>query len=150
MPPVLLKNALAKSDPLQAGVRTRLRALTSSDRQLILSSQHKRVGDSLDLDKAGRADHPNKNRWDYLLSVPDASQIVGLEPHSARDSEVSVVIAKKNWAMGYLVSRLPMHKVARWFWVTHGNVGFSRMDKSVRRLDQHGIKFSGRLLRSLD
>jgi hypothetical protein len=76
-------------------------------------------------------------------------EIVGLEPHTAKDSEIKVVIAKKKLAIQYLRDHLqPQFRVARWFWVTQGNVGFSKMERARRILDQNGISFAGRLLQT--
>ncbi len=130
--------------------RTLSRALKTTI-QLIADSQHTRVGDSLDLDAASRDEHPNDHRWDYLLSVPDAGRIVGVEPHTARDQEIRVVIAKRQAAVAYLANHLRSgQRVDAWFWVTRGKVGFGVMERARRRLDEAGIAFAGRRLESLD
>ncbi len=148
---VLLSNALVPESRLKDHVRTGLSALKTRDVNLIAETERPKVGDSIDLDSATRDESPSDNRWDYLLSVPTVSHIVGLEPHSARDSEVSVVIAKKKHAMTYLRDHLPpKHAVTRWIWVTHGKVRFTKMERARRQLDQNGIAFEGRLLKSLD
>ena len=109
------------------------------------------VGDSLDLDEASREEFPQDNRWDYLLSVPEMEKIVGLEPHSAKDDQVSVVIKKKKNAESYLLSHLKVGvKIANWYWVSRGKVTFSRMDRVRRSLDQNGIEFRGRQLRTFE
>ena len=146
---MLISSVLIPTSSLHGKVRDGLRALLARDRNLIEGAERQRVGDSLDLDDASRVEFPNENRWDYLLSVPTISQIIGIEPHSARDAEISVVIAKKQNAVNYLRDHLrPGNRVAKWFWVSHGSVGFSRMDRMRRLLDQNGIAFEGRMLRS--
>jgi hypothetical protein len=101
------------------------------------------------LDAASQSDCPEANRWDYILSVPDLTQIVGVEPHAAKDSEISVVIAKKKHAEEYLRQHLQDGcRVTKWYWVSHSKVSFSRMDRARRRLDQNGIMFAGRRLKS--
>ncbi len=128
-----------------------MQAIQRADVQLIADSQRARIGDSLDLDAASHNEHPNDHRWDYLLSVPDAGRLVGVEPHTASDHEIAVVIAKKNAALDYLTDHLRRgQRVDAWFWVTRGQVGFGKMDRARRRLDQAGIAFAGRQLRSLD
>lgn len=149
-PRVLLRTALLETSGLRPHVMKGLDALKDADVTLIHEPERPRVGDSLDLDTATAAELPDAHRWDYLLSVPGRSRIVALEPHSAKDSEISVVIAKKRSAVAYLRDHLPpKHRVASWFWVTHGKVSFSKMEKARRRLDQAGISFEGRTLRSL-
>ncbi len=126
-------------------------ALLRRDVELIHKDARSFVGDSLDLDAAAREEFPEDNRWDYLLSLPEMEKIVGLEPHSAKDDLVSVVIRKKKNAESYLRNHLKSGvKVANWFWVSHGKVSFSRMDPVRRRLDQNGIEFRGRQLRTFE
>jgi hypothetical protein len=141
----LLRGALQPASPLCEHVRDGTGALGKRDLSLIAEPDRARVGDSLDLDEATRSQYPADPRWDYLLSVPDQAQIVALEPHSARQSEVSSVIAKKKWAMKILRDHLDArHGVSRWLWATAGKVSFSRMDREIRRLNQNGIEFVGR------
>lgn len=148
--PVTITNALCQGSSLRAGVRRNLGALIKRDLHLIEERERVRVADSLDLDSATTAECPNANRWDYLLSVPDAGRVVGLEPHSAGDSDIKVVIRKKQWAEVYLRGHLRQeHRVSRWYWVSHGRVTFSRMERARRELDGNGIEFVGRTLRSL-
>jgi hypothetical protein len=121
---------------------------TNVDVKLIAEDQRSRIGDSLNLDAATKDEHPEANRWDYIVSIPDLSECAGIEPHSAKDSEISVVIAKKKHATEYLRDHLQNgHRITRWFWVTRGTVSFSKMDRARRRLDQNGIAFVGRSLR---
>ncbi len=144
-----LKTALRSASPLQRYVRDGAAAIAKADLRLVAEGERARIGDSLNLDAASRDELPQLHRWDYIVSVPDLAQLVGLEPHAAKDSEVSVVIAKKQQAAVYLRSHLEDgRRVTRWFWVTSGPVGFSRMDRARRRLDQNGIAFVGRQLRS--
>ena len=148
---MLLSTALQAGSALRDQVADGLGAFATKDVQLIAESERTKVGDSLDLDEACRNEHPEANRWDYLVSVPASTRIVGLEPHTAKDSEISVVIAKKKQAVTYLRNHLPpKHRVANWIWVTHGKVGFTGTERARRRLDQEGIVFAGRVLRSFD
>jgi hypothetical protein len=134
---------------LRNHLKSGVKAFAPADARLIAPIARTQIGDSIDLDAAARDEFPEANRWDYVLSVPAMSQIVAIEPHSAKDSEVSVVIAKKKHAVDYLRAHLQDgYRVARWLWVSHGPVGFSRMERARRRLDQHGIEFAGRLLRT--
>ncbi len=144
-----LAKALLPASSLRARVETGLGAIEAGDRALIAGPERPRVGDSLNLDEAMREERPDEHRWDYLLSVPAASRLVGLEPHTSRDAEIRVVIAKKKNAVAYLRDHLPpKHRVSEWVWVTHGRVGFASTGKARRRLDQNGIRFT-RVLRSL-
>jgi hypothetical protein len=143
-----LKAALNEASHLRDLVQTGMAAFAGVDVKLIAEDQRSRIGDSLDLDAAAKDEYPETNRWDYIVSMPDLDEIVGIEPHSAKDSEISVVIAKKKHATEYLRSHLQHgYRVTKWFWVSHGNVSFSRMDRARRRLDQNGIEFAGRMLR---
>ena len=142
-----LRVALRDTSSLRAHVKDGMGAFAEADRRSVAEAERSRIGDSLDLDAATRDEFPQANRWDYVLSIPDLSQIVGIEPHTAKDSEIGVVIAKRQHAVACLRQHLrDGYRVARWFWVSHGPVGFSRMDRARRRLDQNGIAFVGRVL----
>jgi len=109
------------------------------------------IGDSLDLDAAAREECPQENRWDYLLGVEQSYRVIGIEPHAASEGQVTVIIAKRRWAVGFVRGHLKPGKfVADWYWVSSGRVGFQDTTRERRRLDQNGIKFVGRLLRLKD
>lgn len=145
-----MRDALLDRSALVALLRDGVGALLSADARLIAESERSKIGDSLDLDAASRDEYPNHHRWDYVLSVSSTGKLIGLEPHSGKDSEISVVIAKKQHAVTYLRAHLRQgHHVTQWYWVSHGAVTFSRMDAARRRLDQAGITFVGRSLIAL-
>jgi len=127
-----------------------MRAFANAHSNLIAENQRARIGDSLDLDAASKDEHPGENRWDYIISIPDLQEFAGVEPHSAKDCEISVVVLKKKRSTEYLRDHLQDgYRITRWFWVTEGSVSFSKMDRARRRLDQNGIEFVGRMLRTL-
>jgi hypothetical protein len=141
--------ALRTTSALRPNVQAGLGALTAAHRSLIYTSQRRRVVDSIDLDAAARPAFPDANRWDYIMSVPDVRAIVGLEPHPAKDGEIRVIIAKKQQAQTYLKAHLQAsRRVTKWIWVTKGRVGFSRSERARKLLDQNGITFGGRLVRT--
>lgn len=145
---ITLRDCLLDTSSLLSDVREGASAIRSSDIKLIAESERDKIADSIDLDSAMREEHPNLHRWDYIASVPVVDKLVAIEPHSATDSEVAVVIAKKKSAQEYLKTHFNKgHKVSNWYWVSHGRVGFSKMDKARRQLDQHGIEFVGHFVR---
>lgn len=146
----LLKSAFQETSHLRAHIETGLHALSQRDVRLVAESERSKVGDSIDLDAATRAEFPEAHRWDYVISLPASSQLVGIEPHAARESEISVVVAKKRHALEYLKNHLRAgYSIAKWFWVSHKSVHFSRMEPAQRRLNQNGITFVGRNLKKL-
>jgi len=123
--------------------------------QAVEGSHHKHLdatirgdfADSLDLDKAMQPGHEQENRWDYLLGHLPSAAIVALEPHFAKHDQISTVIQKKEAARVQLRDHLkPGKRVARWLWVASGRVHFANTEKDVRRLDQKGIQFVGKVL----
>lgn len=139
--------ALRSGSSIATAVLTGMTALGKSDRKLIHESIRPEIGDGINLDEATRIAFPNQNRWDYVLSVPNRKLLIGVEPHSANDGELSVVIKKRNNAVDFLADQLkPGERVARWYWVTRGKVNFSNTEKARRALDQNGIRFVGRML----
>lgn len=147
---VTLRSALKGSSPLQSCVENGLDAFLAQDKSLIEKSERPRVVDSLDLDAATRAAFPDANRWDYILSISRSVEVIGIEPHTAKDSEISTVRRKKENAQTFLVGHLhSRYRVLRWYWVSHGRTQFSVMEKAQRQLAKSGIKYT-RVLKSLD
>jgi hypothetical protein len=142
---IRLLSAFRQGSQFPVAVRPGIGALRRKDIQVIRQSDRANVGDSLDLDAATRVEHPTENRWDYLLSVVPSSRLVGLEPHSAEDSEVAVVVRKKRNAVDILRDHLrPNVRIDEWIWAATGSVRFSRMERATRSLNQYGIRFAGR------
>jgi len=136
--------ALRDDSALHKGVRDRTGAVKTTHRSHLAENVRESFGDSLDLDAALQQDHPNENRWDYLLGHTPSGQVVGVEPHSAREDEITTVINKRRAALQQLVAHLkPRARVSRWIWVASGKVRFADTEKVRRRLDQNGITFAG-------
>jgi hypothetical protein len=147
----LLRNALRPESALLPAVVDGLGAFSPRHRALVAISERTKIGDSLDLDEALRRAFPNANRWDYVFSVPRSGKLIALEPHTARDAEISVLVAKKRHAMEQLRRNLrPQHAVSEWLWVSQGRTSFSSMERATRRLAQAGIKYLGRSVNRLD
>lgn len=103
--------------------------------------------DSLELDSALRGSYPSGNRWDNLLGHKDSLRVVGLEPHSAENSEVDTVIRKRQAAMRQLAGHLRDGKrVKMWFWVASGKIQCMPFDTKILKLSENGITFVGRAL----
>lgn len=90
-----------------------------------------------------------QNRWDYLLGHGAQDVVVGLEPHCAKDGEISTVIAKRRAALDQLRSHLRNGaKISAWYWVASGTVHFADTEKARRMLDQNGVQFVGKCLKA--
>lgn len=147
---VRLATALRPNSTLHQALKPGIQAFTDAHRDHILPGDRSKLGDSIDLDEACRVEYPQANRWDYIFSAPELNKLLALEPHSPKDSEVGVLIAKREHARMYLRSHLQTpHKVSHWFWVSDGKVRFSQMDRIRRILDQNGIVWAGRCLKAL-
>lgn len=140
-----LRGALRADSQLQRDVKTGLGALR--DTSTLHEDIRRDFADSLDLDSALQAAHPNDPRWDYLLGHAPSRTLIGVEVHPATSGEVTVIIAKKQAAQCQLQRHLRDGKtVARWIWVASGAVAMLDIDKARRRLDQNGVAFAGREL----
>lgn len=139
-----LRSALSGST-LQSHVQRGLQAVESKDHRYFEATSRKNAVDSLDLDDALRTEHPTTNRWDYIVS--SATQLMGVEPHSAKNREVSVVVRKKRWAVQVLQAHLRTGTVIDpWYWV--GRDRFHNKNTKVeRQLKQAGITFRDKPLR---
>jgi hypothetical protein len=144
-----VRAALSPASSLQARVEDGLGAMENDHHGYIEKSLRAEFADSLNLDEAMGAGHAQENRWDYLLGHGPTTAVVALEPHSARQDEVSTVIAKRTAARDQLRPHLkPNARIAAWLWVASGRVHFADTEKARLRLDQNGIQFVGkRLLR---
>jgi hypothetical protein len=147
----ILMHSLLPASPFRAAVQIGMGALTRQDRHLFIESERTKISDSLDLDSALRPSDPQGNRWDYLLGIRTVQQIIAVEPHSTRDREINVVIAKKRSAQRALLAHLPPAvRVKRWIWVSRSSPGFGRMERATRLLDQAGIEFVAKIIRSVE
>lgn len=139
-----VRRILKDTSPLQNVVMDGLGGVQDGDRDYIDTDIRRFFADSLDLDKAMKANHPEENRWDYLLGHRPSGKVIGLEPHSAKEDQVSTVIAKRTEAINQLREHLkPGGCIAAWLWVASERIHFADTEKARRRLDQNGIQFVG-------
>jgi hypothetical protein len=135
---------------LRQAIQEGVAALERRHRNLLADGLRSDARESLNLDDWARWECPESNRWDYLVAFASQPGLVAIEPHTAADHEVVVVVRKKKWALQYLRSHLREGaSVTIWCWVASGRTGFSRTGNWRRRLDSAGIRFAGRQLRDL-
>lgn len=140
-----LRGALREDSALQDSVQDGLQALKKAHVALIDGSVHQDLADSLDLDAAMKVQHPQANRWDYLIGHGPSGKVAAVEPHTAKQVEISTIIAKRTSAKAQLRGHLRDGvTVAKWLWVASGDVHFPDTDKAKKRLDQEGIEFVGK------
>lgn len=145
------RRALKSASRLQALIRDGLEAIEKRDKKLIDTSLRGAFSDSLGLDEALREGNEQSHRWDYLLGIEELDVVVGLEPHGAKDREISVLIAKKRAALEQLRGHLNAgYRIAAWYWVQSSGGGFLDTERARRQADQEGITFVGRSLRTKD
>lgn len=140
-----VRRALLADSPLQPLVADGLGAVKVPHRRDHFDTAVLRAfTDSLELDEAVRLGNERENRWDYLLGHEASGKIVAVEPHSAKQDEVTTVIRKRAAAREHLKAHLKdgAH-VAKWLWVASGRVHFADTEKVRRLLDQNGIEFVG-------
>jgi hypothetical protein len=144
-----VRTALKPMSSLRALVRNGLGAVKGAHRSYIDASIRPEFADSIDIDTALQAGHDQENRWDYLLGHTTSGKVIALEPHSAKQDQVSTVIRKRDSAREQLRPHLNADaRISSWLWVASGRVHFADTETVRRRLDQHGILFVGpRLLR---
>lgn len=121
-----------------------LGAVKSAHREYFDPAIRSAFGDSLELDEAVKAGREQEHRWDYLLGHTSSGEIVAVEPHSAKQDEVTTIIKKQAAAREHLRPHLREGaRVTRWLWVASGRVYFADTEKTRRQLDQSGIEFVG-------
>ena len=137
-----IRGHLVPASTLRAQVADGLKAVAGAHRGYIHLDLRSLFGDSLDLDAAMEQEHPQANRWDYLLGVAEEGVVIGLEPHSASDDEVRTVTRKVTAARQQLRSHLqPGKQVTDWYWVASGKNRFANTEKTRLTLDQAGVTF---------
>jgi hypothetical protein len=144
-----LRGIFEPTSVLLERIQDGLGAMRAGDRDCIEIELRPEFGHSIDLDEALREGHDREHRWDYLLGHEPTSAVIAVEPHSAKDDELSRVIAKRKAARDQLSGHLRANgRIAVWLWVASGRVRFADTEKTRRILDQNGIQFAGtRVLR---
>ena len=136
--------ALVVDSPLQASVVDGLGAVKAAHRDYFEVAIRPAFADSLDLDDALKPGHEQENRWDYLLGHSSSGGVVAVEPHSAKQDEISTVIKKRSAAKDQLNGHMRDGvRIVKWLWVASGKVHFADTEKVRRLLDQNGIEFVG-------
>lgn len=139
-----VRSALLKDSTLLPLVADGLGALKNAHRDYFDLAIRLMFADSLDLDEAMQPGHEQANRWDYLLGHTPSGNVVAVEPHSAKQDEITAVINKRAAAREQMKGHLrDGARVAKWLWVASGKVHFANTEKARLRLDQHGIEFVG-------
>jgi hypothetical protein len=139
-----VRSALTDDSALQSRVQDGLGAVPSSHRHHFADAVRTAFADSIDIDDALRIGREREHRWDYLLGHAASGAVVAVEPHAAKDDEISAVIAKRAAARDQLKDHLrPGARVSRWLWVASSKVCFANTEKARLRLDQNGIAFVG-------
>lgn len=146
-----VRAALKAESFLRSSVKDGLGAIENSHRDYFDVSIRTSFADSLDVDSGLKAGHEQENRWDYLLGHAPTGNIIGVEPHSAKEDEVSTVIRKLRSARDQLHDHLRDGvKVSRWIWVASGGIQFLQVGKTRFELAQAGIHFAGRRVKPKD
>lgn len=139
-----VRRALQSSSPLLSAVKDGLGAIEAKDRDCFDEAVRSAFADSLNSDEALRPGHDHENRWDYLLGHEASQQVIGVEPHSAKEDQVGKVIQKRARAIEQLRDHFrDGARVANWLWVASGAVHFASTEKTRYRLAQNGIEFVG-------
>lgn len=144
-----VRRALRPESRLISEVEDGLGAVQGGHRQYLDVAIRADFADSLEADEALRSGNDQENRWDYLLGHGPSQQVIALEPHSASDGEIGVVIDKRNAARVQLREHLREGAtISKWLWVASGKVHFANTERVRLRLDQNGIEFVGTRLLS--
>jgi hypothetical protein len=144
-----VRRALRDGSPLLVAVVDGFGAVKKTDHDCFEQAIRSYFADSLDLDKALKPGRDREHRWDYLLGHGPSMALVAVEPHSAKQDQISRVIEKRRQARDQLKEHLlPGTRVTKWLWVASGRVQFADTEKARRLLDQNGIEFVGRQVRA--
>src|SRR5688572_13949441 len=130
-----IRRALVPGSRLRDLVRNGIDAIERSHHDYIDLGVRSVFSDSLALDDAMQEEYPHQNRWDYLLGHGSSDLLIGLEPHSAKEDQVSRVILKRRAAIDQVTPHLRAgRKIDAWMWVASGKVYFADTEKTKLRL----------------
>jgi len=139
--------SLRSTSTLREHVKVGMGAIEKSHKSYIDEQLRAAFADSLETDENLKKGRDTENRWDYLLGHASSRAVVGLEPHTANNNAVPVVIKKREKALEQLRPHLiDGARVRAWFWVASGKVDFLPMEKATTRLANSGIAFVGKQL----
>ncbi|MBK8213270.1 MAG: hypothetical protein IPK71_05910 [Myxococcales bacterium] len=140
-----VRGALRAESPLRPLVCDGMGAVEKAHHAYFDPAIRAHFADSLDIDAGLKKGHDQENRWDYLLGHAPSGQVVAVEPHSARQDEVTTIIKKRAAARAQLRGHLRDGvKIAKWLWVASGDVQFAAVERAKLMLDQNGIEFVGK------
>jgi hypothetical protein len=146
-----VRAGLTKESALHSAVKDGLGAVQSSHKDYFDLPIRQAFSDSMELDEAVKKGNEQDNRWDYLLGHGATNEIIAIEPHSAKQDEVSTVIKKRKSAKEHLKDHLREGvKINKWLWVASGKVHFANTEKVIVQLNQNGIKFVGTKIKEKD
>jgi hypothetical protein len=135
---------LRERSSLHPSVKDGMDAVSKSHRACFDEAIRSTFADSLELDEALRAGRDRENRWDYLMGHSPSGEVIAVEPHSAKQDEITTVIRKRRAALEQLAEHLrDGARISKWLWVAPGKVHFAETEKAKLRLDQNGIEFVG-------
>jgi hypothetical protein len=139
-----LRHVLHERSPLHASVKDGMEAVIKSHRAYFDEAIRSTFADSLELDEAMHTGHERENRWDYLLGHSPSGEVIAVEPHSAKQDEITTVIRKRSAALVQLADHLrDGARISKWLWVASGTVQFAKTERAKLMLDQNGIEFVG-------
>lgn len=95
---------LYQNDQLKSCAKRGIKAIKRCDRKKFKIDDIEKLKESVDIDSCFKEKYPNDNRWDYLVLVDMAIQGYFVEIHPAITSEVSTMIAKKQWLQNEIIN----------------------------------------------
>ncbi|NPC76185.1 hypothetical protein HPP05_41320 [Corallococcus exiguus] len=140
-----MRRSLTPNSTLHDLVCDGIKAVENKHHQHFDPSIRSEFDDSIDLDKAMLSGREGENRWDYLLGHEPSGEVIAVEPHSAKEDEISTIIKKRSAAMEQLSTHMQNGvRIKTWLWVASSEVYFADTERARRRLDQNGIEFVGK------
>lgn len=132
-------DVIATSD-ISGCYQSGLSAIKGSDRSFFRCSRTRSIQGSVDIDNCLLSKYPSANRWDYVVGYEDKCFFV--EVHPAATSEVSKIIAKKEWLVDWLRSQSSplLDRVHSFHWVASGKVAIRKGSRQFNQLNASGIK----------
>jgi hypothetical protein len=150
------KEAVEGTPNLADAYKEGLQALRAQDRKHIEAEDPRKLRGSVDVDLALRAEDPHGNRWDFAIAYQHTNHqdefVYWVEPHTASDSQIDVVIKKANWLLKWL--KQPGNLLDQFkrdiVWVSSGRTSLTLSSPQSKRMALAGLTHKGQILRIPD
>ncbi|MCQ2253142.1 MAG: hypothetical protein MJZ61_06815 [Bacteroidales bacterium] len=136
------KTAVEHISDIASAYKSGIQAIKGNERPKFSFPDSHCIKGSVDIDNALKSKYPEQNRWDYAIGYGDL--VVYAEVHPCSTSEVSTIINKRDWLLGWLKDTALNKFDKSLYWVATQGVAIKDAKKK-KELSMKGIKVCSKL-----